>query len=206
MAIIMQLTCTDTKPLRRGKEYFWKVIYDLSADGSEFTFADVYGRCDPGLKSSVHNYLTQLCRGGYAVRDADLPLQKYRMLKRPLIRPIIDDNGKKCAKGMSGAGRQHMWNVMRRNRDGWTAKELAISATTEDVAVSLQTAQQYSNALLKAGCLVHMGVNAERRIVYRLKGSANTGPRCPIRVAGKAIFDPNTNRLVGDVLLVGEES
>lgn len=206
MPIVMQLICTETKRLRRGKEYFWKVIYDLSEDGSEFTFADVYGRCDPGLKSSVHNYLTQLCLGGYAVRDPDLRLQKYRMLKRPLIRPIIDDKGRKSAKGMSGAGRQHMWNVMRRNRDGWTAKELSISATTEDVVVSLQTAQQYSNALLKAGCLVRVGINAERCIVYRLKGSANTGPRCPILVAGRAVFDPNTNRVVGDVLLAGEGS
>lgn len=201
MPIVLKMNCTDTTRLRRGKDHFWKVILDLSRGGAAFKYTDVVGFCDHGQQSPVTNFLRELCLAGIASRNVDLTKQEYSLNKRQRRRPVTDEAGNLTAGGLAGKRRQNMWNVMRRNKAGWTVLELAVAASTDDVSVTKDTAYKYSHALFKAGCLNKVDAKINGCIHYRLKGSADTGPQCPIVVAGSAVFDQNTEKLVCELFL-----
>ena len=90
---------------------------------------------------------------------------------------------------------QQMWNVIRVHRvvDCFDLESMS--------ACTVQTARSYLKALHKASYLAIdekvRGAGAHRTSFrYRLMPGMNTGPRAPMVMRIKSIYDPNTNQVV----------
>lgn len=198
MAILLRIKTEGVKPILKGSDHFWEVLLAKTQDGSTVTFDDIDGACSPGQETSVRFFLQKLIKAGI-VEKIEGRQHRYRLLKRSSQCPIVTRDGKPSTIGQ---GRQNMWNVMRRSRLGFTAPELAISASTDDVRVTEGAAKAYCQLLKKAGILILQtpGKPARSHNSYVLRGSANTGPKCPRILTSRMVFDRNTGQIVGDVI------
>lgn len=192
---ILRLVIAETRRVLRGHDHYWKVIRALTADGRGCTAAAVAKQCQPGVDQEVRDYVRRLIRAGVAHRASD---GLFYLNDRPRDTPRLRRDG---TESELWRGRQQMWNVMRRATGGFTLKSLSIDATTDTVHVSEDAAQRYCRILFQAGVLVV--ANPERnpsraQLVYRLTGTGNTGPKAPVAVEARGIYDPNLERLVGE--------
>jgi hypothetical protein len=189
MPIILRLAIAETRPVLRGFDHYWHVIRLLGDDGAAFTANAVADRCAPGVDADVRDFIRRLIKAGIADRVDG----KVVLLSRPRATPSLKRDGTRC---LQAAGPQQMWNVMRREVGGFTAQDLAIAATTDDVGVSQRAAEDYCVALCAAGLLVNIG---GRPRAWRLTGSGNTGPKPPKVMRSEMVYDQNLERIVGDI-------
>lgn len=202
MSKILSLTVSDAKPLRHGMDYVWSLILNLTRDGDTFTYKDIRGMSDQSRLVQVRLDLVKLVDAGFLDRlPADRPkgARPYRLLKRQSDAPILRSD--RTGESVRGQGIQHMWNVMRRARGGFTVANLAIDASTDEVHVSHQHAKQYCLLLERAGILrkQRTGERGVGRNIYVLLGSKNTGPKPPRRYQSIFVYDQNVGRIVGAV-------
>ncbi|WP_440411089.1 hypothetical protein [Neorhizobium petrolearium] len=204
MAILLRLQIEGAKPVRQGSDFFWEVLMAKTVNGDAVTFNDIDGACDPRQESSIRSFLKKLITASIVERVDGDPI-RYRLLKRSSQCPIVSRDGEASKIGL---GRQYMWNVMRRSHGGFTAPDLAIDASTDDVVVTEAAAKKYCQLLKKAGILVlqSRGKPARSHNVYVLRGTANTGPKCPRILTSRIVFDRNTQQIVGDVIAEEERS
>lgn len=95
-----------------------------------------------------------------------------------------------------------MWRTMRILKE-FSAKDLAIQASTETVKVAEGEAKTYVHYLHKAGYLVivspHRSGNRSmtgKLARYRLIISKFSGPKPPVIQRIKQVFDPNAGKVV----------
>lgn len=90
---------------------------------------------------------------------------------------------------------QNMWTAMRQLK-GFTARDLAAHAATEDAPVSLEVAQDYCRALLGARFLsvTRKAVPGKTQASYRL--IRDTGPHAPREKRVRAVIDANTEETI----------
>lgn len=91
---------------------------------------------------------------------------------------------------------QNMWTAMRQMKHGFTPRDLAAHATTEETQVTPEAAQDYCRSLLGAG---YLGVSRKAQpgkteAIYRL--IRNTGPRAPRERRVRAVVDDNTEQTI----------
>ena len=83
----------------------------------------------------------------------------------------------------------NMWRAMRQMPQ-FTARDIAMLATTGRTEVSEADASKYAQMLTKAGYLrVVRKASPRRPAVYRL--IANTGPKPPVERRVRCVYDPN---------------
>lgn len=201
MAKVLKLTISDARPVRRGQEYFWSLILDLTRETDVFTYADVKGMCDQDALVKLRDMLRKLEKAGFLGRLPEVGKhgrRPYRLLRRQSECPVLTNGS---VESKRGRGIQHMWNVMRRARHGFTAVDLAVDASTDDVVVSYYYAKQYCALLKRAGILgiQRTGQRGVGGNVYVLLGSANTGPKPPRPYRARFVYDPNRCAIVGAV-------
>ena len=128
-------------------------------------------------------------------------LQTLRRDGRAFVfRLILDDAGKAQQVEFEGDEPQgverNLWRAIRTLKRGYTAHDLAIHATTEQVNVSENQAHKYCQLLLAAGVLSPMrkAVPGHRKATYRL--SNDIGPRTPRLRKVQMLHDPNSRRLM----------
>lgn len=101
-----------------------------------------------------------------------------------------------------GAGREAMWNIIRRAREDFSWRDLAYRASTRKHPIAGDEAQRYIQHLAKAGYL-----QVAKRPTYGTKGaparyrfitSRNSGPRPPLVTKLKQVLDGNTGAVVYD--------
>lgn len=205
MSVVLRLQVGRSEKLRRGQDYFWSQMREHHSAGRNFTVGDIWCRSDDAHRATVSTFMRRLEAAGYIERTGEAQITlagkrepTFRLVRQQHATPAVSKTGKASSQGRS---QQNMWNVMRRERDGWTAAELAVSASTDDVAVTRNTALAYCTRLEQAGVLVVAdkgGPGKPRR--WWLKGSANTGPRPPMILRSKMVYDQNTARVIGEVL------
>jgi len=94
-----------------------------------------------------------------------------------------------CAGGREEGPRGNMWRAMRQTPQ-FTARDIAMLATTGRTEVSEDDASKYAQMLTKAGYLrVVRKASPRRPAVYRLV--ANTGPKPPVERRVRCVYDPN---------------
>lgn len=161
----------DKRP--HGPSHYWSVMRDLG----RFTAADVYARSNGASRGSVIRYVKACAEAGYCTLAGEAtsrkgrPMPVYQMADtRRLTAPtfhIESDRGRR---------QQQLWNAARAQKS-FTAKELAIAASTDTVSVSLAMACQYCTRLADAGYLWVEHARQPRR--YRINPARISGPLAP---------------------------
>jgi hypothetical protein len=109
---------------------------------------------------------------------------------------MLSREGKTSANGR--LRQQAMWNAMR-SLSIFSAAELAAAATTEEARVTIAYASGYATALRDAGYLMATPSGHRNKLTYRLKPSANTGPRAPMLLNARVVYDANRNKVATPV-------
>ncbi len=202
MPIVLRLRDATAKRIPRGNDHYWSVMREAHAAGQSFSIASV-NRASNADQRDIRKFFRALLAGGWIELVDEVPHARggsaeklYRIVRSQSATPVVNKNG----GGSQGRAQQQMWNVMRRQRAGWTASSLAADASTDEVMVSRSTALAYSTRLHSAEMLIVVepgGPGKERR--WRLKGSADTGPRPPMILRSKMVYDQNTSTVVGPI-------
>lgn len=110
--------------------------------------------------------------------------------------PSVDRKGN--ILGKKTTVNKAMWNTLRITKQPVNAHELAALSSTDDQAVSIETADSYLRFLHHAGYLkiARAAHHAVRKAKYQLLPHMNTGPNPPMIQRAKQVFDPNTNQLM----------
>ena len=205
MSAVLKLQTIKGRPVLRGYEHIWSVIMDLTRDGATFTRHDVDQRsCDPG-DTTVTDYLRRLLRAGILEEVGFEPAigrrrgrRIYRLVHRHQEAPRLRRNGSHAPTPIN----QLMWNTMRNLLcDGFTARDLAAFASTDDTTVPQVTAVSYVKRLADAGYLHCLEPGRGRHLgKWRLKPPMNTGPKPPKILRAHTVYDPNTNAFHGQTI------
>lgn len=161
----------DDRP--HGPAHYWRIMRDLGT----FTAADVHARSNGAGRGSVIRYVRACAEAGYCecigerASRKSRPMPVYRMAEsRRLTAPtfhVETDRGRR---------QQQIWNAVRALKS-FTAKELAVTASTDSVPVSMQMACQYCARLAGAG---YLWVEQEHRPKrYRVNPARMSGPLAP---------------------------
>ncbi len=210
MGIVLKLTVDKAEPVLRGQEHFWRVIRTLGVDGRRFSLSDIASVSQEPHSATIASYLRRMVSAGFLEQDgreyraaSQKTERLYRLKKAPVETPRFTRNG--VARPRRTA-QQQMWNVMRGpiGRNGFTYCDLVSFGSTDDLTIPSVTAKSYISQLRRAGYLLPVnpggpGVPA----IWRLKPSRNTGPKPPMILRAKMVFDQNQHVLMGD--LIAEE-
>ena len=181
------------------RQMIWETLRGLHAQGTPITTVAVVGQLPGGLpKGRVRDYLIGLENAGYLKRYEE-PRKSGEPVRYALVRDVGVEAPRVRKDGTTpegGLGREQMWRTLRIIGD-CTASELADAASTHQVAVAENTANEYLRFLAAAEYVATIrpgspGVQAR----YRLVSSRWTGPRAPMIQRTKQLYDPNTGEVV----------
>jgi hypothetical protein len=196
MSTILALSIDAPKmaTIKRGQAHYWAVCrdLDLTVPGRPITVQDILNRSSCTDHSTVRGFLILLARAGIAQQEAGAKPPAWRLLKRPTRLPRLNKYGK-----VVRSGTEAMWNAIRA-LTSFEASELALSASTEERPIALETAKTYCRRLFEAGYLKETRTGTPGRpAVYRLKPGMNTGPLPPQILRTKLVFDQNRGEIMG---------
>lgn len=178
-----------------GRQAVWEAIRELRTFTTQELRAALR-HAERARVDAIQRYVLGLVRGEY-VSVAQSSPPSYTLVRDVGVdAPRIRDNGTPVRWGM---GLEQMWRTMR-ILGGFSARELAVHASTAAQTVTPRTASAYIQYLALAGYLVmvYRGIpRHENR--YRFVPSRYSGPKPP-RVRQKSrpreVFDPNINKVV----------
>lgn len=169
-----------------GRQVIWEAI--RAQDGAEFSVPDLFG--DTWITAStIRSYLRCLAAAGILVRaDYGHNNVKWQLVQdEGFYAPRVNRKGERVTQGL---GVEQMWRAMRKMKE-FTPSDLALHATTDEIAVTVQTVKNYCTMLLACGYLTCIQkANAHRQATYRL--TRNSGPLAPQIQRVKQVFDPNS--------------
>lgn len=154
-----------------------------------------------GNMKTIHGYLSRLRLGGYITVLRHETLQGVGVIN---VYELSRDNGVEAPRldkdGKASAPQkiEHLWRSMRILGE-FSFRDLAISASTEEVSISEQTARRYARALADAGYLVETAAGRRQgsSTRWRFLQSKYTGPKPPILNRERTeVFDQNTRKIV----------
>lgn len=99
-----------------------------------------------------------------------------------------------------GRSQTQMWNVIRgpMGRSGFSAAELVVFGSTDDVKIRGASAGAYVKHLARAGYLLCLQkADRSSQAKWRLKPAMNTGPRPPTILRIDLVFDQNRAAVMG---------
>lgn len=187
---------------RFGTEYSYQVVWHAIRQlKSEFTVADISCHLleENVSELTIDSYLTRLHRGGF-IECIKQPykgscIANYWTLVKDVghIAPKLTKSGKPSTRG----NRQDaMWRSMKMLGQ-FTARDIALTASTNEQEIKLTSSKTYIRHLHKAGYL-RMTRKSERSnpALYQLISTRNTGPKPPMVLRTKDVYDQNTNQII----------
>lgn len=194
------------RPVYRGHDHYWSVIRDLGKRGW-FTKQEILERCNDSKDKCLMDFMRRLIKAGYVrvVKTTFVPTpgkrqlkrDVYELLKRPALTPILNRDG---SAGTQGLGQLNMWTAMKALPQ-FDNKELAAVASTEDVNVTVAAAGEYARHLCRAGYLqIVSKPKPGAGCIYRLRKSLYTGPKPPMILRTKLVYDQNRGEVIGPVI------
>ena len=194
---------TEIKELNKksglvGFEAIWQHILDVK--NKPFTVKDIEMQTNV-RRDTVRDYINRLKRAGYLEKLPDIRQTNtqykaylYKAIKRPLKAPRLQRDGTVVTQGR---GRDQMWRTIKMI-GAFTAKDLAVSATTKEVKVAEGYAEDYIKFLYRAGYLKCTKAHkvSGGKATYRLLPGKNTGPKPPQIQRTKEVFDPNLEKVM----------
>jgi len=197
--------------IRHGesRDAIWAAIRELVI----FTVRDIWLLTHLS-KASIQDYLQGLTAAGYTEVDGTRPADYgsranvYKLTRDVGIEaPRVRRDGSLVTQGL---GRELMWRTMRILGE-FSARDLAVTASTEDCQVAEKEAKDYSHFLHKAGylALVRAGKGTGNGGVlnrYRFIKARFSGPKPPMIQRVKAVYDPNLEKVVWSSQEVGHDN
>jgi hypothetical protein len=194
----VHLTMTAKKP--GGRQAIWEAIRRLGT----FSVPQLAAACK-GHQKTVQDYVDCLVAsrhlaflGGLDVLGPGGVLMLQLSRDVGVEAPRVRADGSPVTQGLP---REQMWRTMRDKSAGdFDFRDLALWASTDDVAVSAVDAGDYLKHLFRAGYLILVapakhGKDA-RPARYRFNPRRNTGPKPPMVQRMKTVFDPNERKIV----------
>ncbi len=197
MSIILALRVDETKLIKRGQDYLWQVIRDLTAADRTrpFFLAEIMKHMAGTDASAVKTDLTRMVKAGLIAQQTSAAGPCWQALKRPTKLPALSREGLAVRSAQDA-----MWAAMRALKV-FDARELSLAASTVERAIPLWTAKSYLQRLDAAGYLTVTRRATKgpggRTAAYRLKPSMDTGPEAPRILRTRMVYDPNRNQVMG---------
>lgn len=208
MVVALRLTVGRAEPLLRGQEHFWRCIRVLGRDGNAFSASALRAMSDEPRIETVTTYLRRLTTAGLlrvegTARNATTRKHErlYVLVREQDEPPVLTKDGGLAPRQTSA--QQAMWNVMRGplGRQGFTFADLVAWGSTEDVSIKEWTAKSFIQALSAAGYLLQLDPGGpRRRAVWRLRPAMNSGPKPPMILVAKLVYDQNRGKVAGPVI------
>lgn len=173
----------------------WRAMRVLQRGTGHFTVRDLVDIAGEERRRAIPTYINALLDERVIViadrkkrGSADVPV--YRVDRNGDMPPPF-----RSGTRLVGHGQRALWTTMRQLAQ-WTVKEAAFAASTDQLIVTYETANNYVRALLQAGYLDSTPNVAKP--TYRLIRARNTGPLAPIILPGRrACYDLNLMQMVG---------
>lgn len=192
MAALQIQTKADVR-VRRWRQGLWDLIREIGADGRPWSRRDLLNATAAPHPDTIRDYLRGLKAAGIIAVDETGMFRLVQDLGPEAPRVRADGS-----RARPSLGQDHMWRTIQMSLSGFTATDLAIGSRTEDVAVSIATANSYAQRLYWAGYLDLLSPGGPGRpAVYALKPGMRTGPRAPMILATKIVWDPNLKKPMG---------
>lgn len=184
----------------RGPQYYWQVMVALSAEGG-FTITDVHQRTNGRSRRTIKAYVLFCAGHGHIAAVGEQILGNHQVatvykVREPRAAAPVERRS--SFAGSHGRGRQQIWTAMRALKL-FTVRELAVSATTSDHAVSEKTARSYVGLLVRAGYVAEVGrrTRSGEQARWKLLPAFNTGPLAPAALGRESVlYDRNLARAV----------
>lgn len=179
----------------RGYEAYWEIVKELDRAGP-WTPSDVCARTNTAAAAA--DYVRRLAKSAYVVKVDErpgpiTPQPVYRLTSRPAPAPRLRRDGSVCPP----TAQDQMWRAMRELKD-FTALELAVKASTDEVRVPVASAKSYIKLLRHAGYFAVRDPGAPGRpALLALRPTMDTGPRAPRVMRTKLVWDANRQEVVG---------
>lgn len=184
--------------LPQGPQHYWSQMVCLSRKGG-FTITDIHKSTSLRSRRTVKDYVLFCLESGFVEQIGERPTEKNRaafVYRVRDLRQAAPIQRRPDFEDSHGRRAQQMWNTMRRLRV-FTARSLAIAASTEEIAVQEATARAYLRSLAKAGYVAADDRQTGNRIQWVLLPAFNTGPLAPaITQRGTVLVDRNLSRSV----------
>ena len=187
---------TKAKSKLRGHSAYWATICRLDREQGHWTISQV-AECSNGDSASVRDFVARLVRGGFAKLHHVTSLPKaaipsYHLIDSTGPVPRIRRDGTVLPEPQN----QSMWRAMRMAKS-FTCEFIARNTTTPEREVKQHVARRYMRELAAAGILVGdskgcRGVHKQ----FRLK--RDLGPLAPKVLRMHAVFDPNSEAIIGN--------
>lgn len=188
----------------RGQSTGFRAIWEAIRVQREFTAQSLWlavAKRRGGNIYTIRSYIQRLVKGGFVEQIATtnqrgaVSVKHFRLIRDCGVdAPRLTEDGKP-----SRAGRclEQMWRSMCILGE-FNHRDLAIAASTADVAVHEEHAKHYVAALARAGYLVKTtpGKHSVSLARFQLLRSRNTGPRAPVVQKLEAVYDANLNQIV----------
>ncbi|MQX36852.1 hypothetical protein [Roseospira navarrensis] len=192
--------------VRRGHQGIWEAIRAVPR-GQYWSIRQIWQDTGVPDQSTVREYVRRLCAAAY------VDCQPGATPDRGRIYVLLRDAGPEAPRlrrdgsEVPPTGQEAMWRTLRMiGRDGVTADDLAVMASTDVRGIHRTTAACYLGHLCRAGYLRVVeegrpghrpGTGAPTR--YALRSGMNTGPAAPmIARVSHAVWDPNRGEFMGE--------
>ncbi|MDL2332869.1 hypothetical protein [Brucella inopinata] len=199
MSIILKLTAAKDRPPLRGFDHYWNVIMDCAMAEKPFSARDIFN-CSNAHMSDINDFLRRLVKAKIIEMTGNTGERNeafYRVLVRQSATPKVRRDGT-IVDGMTK--QQAIWNYMRSEagRLGFTAQDITVWQRAGDTPIDIDAVKSYVKFLHKAGYLLEVQKGRPGKLgVYRLQHHMNTGPKPPMILRIKAVFDQNRHEIVG---------
>jgi hypothetical protein len=194
MSMTLHLTMRKGKKPLFGEDYLWSLMMDCHELGKTFTIRHLRDMSS-AREQTIRKFVQRLHRAGFVQETASSPIKSYSVSKPQAEAPRVRADGSVIES--SGAA-QCMWNGMRTAfRQGFHATDLVGFASTDEVKITFQAARLYIRHLAEAGYLIKLERGPVETALWRLDPSMNSGPKAPLILKTKMIFDQNKGDIVG---------
>lgn len=170
-----------------GPTAYWAAMRSLTLSAGSFTIRDVAERCGARSENTVACYVHACAREGHlddvGERSPATPMGRPFKLYAVKVTERLEAPFEKADRTPKlGAAHQQLWTAMRA-LPRFTTRELAVLASTDEVAISSDTARIFCWKLEQAGYLQDLGKDGRWRVL-RIRPGKSTGP-IPPAITGK---------------------
>lgn len=190
-------TITNLK-FEQTRQAVWDEMRLHVQTGVGFTSRDIADSTNRH-RDTVRSYVKGLIAAGILIphsveirRKMEAQLYTIHPDHRVSEAPRVNKQGQPVTQGQAN---QNMWRSMRIMKQ-FTAKQLAVSASTQSCLIKESTAKAYIKHLHNAGFLYVSQGNGPQPRSYILRALSNSGPKPPMVTRTHVVYDQNKKQII----------